>query len=168
MPTISYIKPPLAILDPTKPQPAPKVENLESAINILMQGAITVIIEAPEDDQLLFKLVPMAERNETLLTKIWVKATIQALQTTVNQMIEQSIMKLRLFPLARVINTGVNVSPDGKLIYMFQVPVSNFPPDQLQQPSTSAAPATLPDAPVSSLQTQVAANDALDVLNPVF
>lgn len=157
MPTISYVKPPLAILDSTKPQPAPKVENLESAINIAMQGAITIIIQAPEDDQLLFSLVPQSERDATLLNKIWVEATFQALQTTVNQMAEQTLMKLRLFPLTRTISTGFDIGPDGKLVYMFQVPVSNFPPEQVEKP------ATLLDVPVAALQT----ND-LDVLNPVM
>jgi hypothetical protein len=162
MPTISYIKPPLAIIDPSKPQPAPKVENLEAAINIIMQGAVTVVIEAPEDDQLLFTLVPEAERNETLLSKIWVKSTIQGLQQTVNQMFEQTIMKTRLYPTVRTIRTGFDIGPDGRLVYMFQVPVTNFPPQQL------ATPTTVSDAPVSAMDTPIPANDALDVLNPVL
>jgi len=163
MPTISYIKPPLAILDRSKPQPAPEVENLETVVNIVMQGVITVIIEAPKEDQLLFNLVPKAEHNDALLHKIWVKATIQNLQATVNQMFEQTIMKTRLFPIERTIRTGVNISQEGKLVYLFQVPVTNFPPQQVQQPET------LPNVSVASLETSMAANvNDLDVLNPVF
>jgi hypothetical protein len=65
--------------------------------------------------------------------------------------------------LDRSISIGFSLSPEGKLVYMFQVPVANFPPQQIQQPET------LPNVSVASLDTPMAANaNDLDVLNPVL
>jgi hypothetical protein len=131
MATISFIKPASVIIDPSKRSAAPaKAEELEISTSVAMQGVLTINIMAPEDDQLLFKLVPESDR-QNLLKKIWIQATLQTLMQTVNQLVEQALVQTRLFPVSRQVQPSFAGDAAGNLIYVFQVPVATFPPQQI-------------------------------------
>jgi hypothetical protein len=152
MPSISFIKPALPVIDPTKQRAsAPEAQELQASTTVQMQGALTVAIEAPADDQLLFKLVSPADRQQTMLKLVWVQATIRALMPTVNQMVEQALIQTGLFPVARVITPAFATDPQGRLLYLFQAPVSTFPPEQPQAQSPQQRPAVL--GPIEPLTT---------------
>jgi hypothetical protein len=153
MASISFIKPALPIIDPTKQRgPVPPAQELQTQTTIQMQGALTIAIEAPEDDQLLFKLVSQEDRQLNMLKKVWVQATIRALMPTVNQMVEQALAQSRLFPIARVVNPAFASDPEGRLLYLFQVPVSIFPLEngpQVAPQQQAPAPANQNPAPAN-------------------
>ena len=131
MATISFIKPVSVIIDPSKRlSPPAQAEELNVNTSVAMQGLLTISIEAPEDDQLLFKLVPEADRQH-LLKKVWIQATLSALQQTVNQLVEQALVQARLYPVTRQVQPSFAGTPNGRLVYVFQVPVSTFPPQQI-------------------------------------
>jgi hypothetical protein len=130
-----------------------------------MQGALTIAIEAPEDDQLLFKLVSQEDRQLNMLKKVWVQATIRALMPTVNQMVEQALAQSRLFPVARVVNPAFASDPEGRLLYLFQVPVSTFPPENGPQVAPQQqAPAPGPVDPAPANQNPAMTQAEIDAL----
>jgi hypothetical protein len=92
-----------------------------------MTGVLTVIVTAPDDDQKLFPLIPVEDRPK-LMSKAWVQATMTELQVALNQIIEQTLLRLHLYPQAQVVQPGGAVDQNGKLVYTFQVPVQSFPP----------------------------------------
>jgi hypothetical protein len=151
MATISYIKPASIIIDPSKRAAAPaQAEELDTTTSVAMQGLLTISIIAPADDQLLFKLVPEADR-QNLLKKIWIQSTLQALQMTVNQLVEQALVQTRLYPVTRQVQPSFAGDAKGNLIYVFQVPVATFPPQpQSENPSPVFVSDPGPIAPLAA------------------
>lgn len=142
MATISFVKPALPIIDPSKQTAQlPQAEELETNVTWQLQGALTVAIVAPSDDQLLFKLVSPEDREKNMLSKVWVQATLRALQATVHQMVEQALVQSRLYPIASIVQPAFAIDPQGNLIYLFQVPVQTFPPQPEQLQAAAPAPA---------------------------
>lgn len=166
MASISFIKPALPVIDPTKQRaPAPEAQELQCSTTIQMQGALTVAIEAPADDQLLFKLVPPADRQQGMLKLVWVQSSIRALMPTVNQMVEQALVQTQLFPIARVVNPAFATDAQGGLLYLFQVPVSTFPPEQPQsRPPQLVQPAPGPIEPLTSAENPAMSQADIDAL----
>jgi hypothetical protein len=162
MASISFIKPALPVIDPTKQRaPMPAAQELQASTTVQMQGALTIAIEAPEDDQLLFKLVHPEDRQQNLLKKVWVQATIRALMPTINQMVEQALIQTQLFPIARVVNPAFATDAQGRLLYLFQVPVSTFPPEQQPQ---QQAPALGPVDPLPHSENPAMSQADIDAL----
>jgi hypothetical protein len=152
MASISFIKPALPVIDPTKQRaPAPEAQELQCSTTIQMQGALTIAVEAPADDQLLFKLVSPADRQQNMLKLVWVQASIRALMPTINQMVEQGLIQSGLFPIARVVNPAFATDAQDRLLYLFQVPVSTFPPEQSQVQAPQQRPAA--PGPIEPLTT---------------
>lgn len=162
MPSISYIKPALPVIDPTKQRASESAsEELQASTTVQMQGALTVAIEAPADDQLLFKLVSPADRQQNMLKLVWVQATIRALMPTINQMVEQALIQTQLFPIDRVVNPAFATSAEDRLLYLFQVPVSTFPP---QHAPRQSAPALGPIEPLTTAENPAMPQADIDAL----
>lgn len=92
-----------------------------------MSGVLTVLIQAPADDQPLFKLLPEEERKNPL-QKPWVQETVSILQKAVNQCLETFLLQGQLYPINTNVSVGVTVDQQGVFYYAFQIPVQNFPP----------------------------------------
>lgn len=124
-------KPPLLVGQSPDIAPAAN-ENLDFGVQLFMQGALTVVVIAPDDDQKLFKLVPEEARPD-LLRKAWAQETIGVLQNAVNKVLGQALMQARVHPMSNVVQPGHAVDASGRLVYTFQVVVQTHPPAPLAQ-----------------------------------
>jgi hypothetical protein len=122
---IEFKRPPLPLLPGAANDSTPP-ENLNVNMQIHMSGIITVMVIAPDDDQKVFPLVPESERAN-LMSKTWVRASMTILIPALNQIVEQTLLEMHLYPVSNVIQPGCAIDRNGKLVYTFQVPVQTFP-----------------------------------------
>jgi len=125
---IQFKRPPMPpLLLPGAPAPAPDnpPENLDVNVQCQLQGVLTVFVIAPDDDQKCFALVPVANRSD-LMKLPWVQSTMCALQPAVGQILERSLVQARLTAVGVSVQAGCALDQQGRLVYTFQVPVTNF------------------------------------------
>ena len=127
---IQFKRPPklpqLVGLPASVPNDAPP-ESLNVNLQVHMTGFFTIMVIAPDDDQKLFLLVPEAERPKMINERPWVQDTMRILEPALNTILEQTLLKMHLYPVGNVVQPGCAIDQAGKLVYTFQVPVQTFP-----------------------------------------
>lgn len=121
-------------------------ENLDANVQCQLQGVLTVFVIAPDDDQKCFALVPVASRPD-MMKLPWVRSTMQLLQPAVGRIFDQSLLQARLTPSGDVVQAGCATDQQGRLIYTFQISVTNFLPQNAAGPVPANDVRRGPDEP---------------------
>jgi len=112
---------------PGLPGPTSVTEDVSVRVEVQMVGAMIAMVMAPDDDQLLFKLIPV-EKQKDVLRKPWAMATAHAAHPDVAKVLSQAVAQSGLYVRAPTMELNCAVDRNGKLMYCFSVPVQTSPP----------------------------------------